>query len=185
MNWFSTFSELCSPRCCVCKWNLCHEIAFSVCGCVPTWIKFTLTLFSPPSLFLTLFLFYLRFLFLLACSTCLLCTTFCYYFLLLPQFLALVYDLLFVLTKPNWTFSSLFFFSSGLEDCCCLVLLFSFFAPCCAMCTCDVMRLRKCVWVRAWAIASLSRACFDGNGLFLSASAPAWLCVSESLMGDF
>lgn len=120
MNWFSTFSELCSPRCCVCKWNLCHEIAFSVCGCVPTWIKFTLTLFSPPSLFLTLFLFYLRFLFLLACSTCLLCTTFCYYFLLLPQFLALVYDLLFVLTKPNWTFFLLYFFSSGLEDCCCV-----------------------------------------------------------------
>lgn len=174
-----------APRAAVCVSEICvmksHFLCVVVCQ-----LELNLHKRFPPSLFLTLFLFYLRFLFLLACSTCLLCTTFCYYFLLLPQFLALVYDLLFVLTKPNWTFSSLFFFfSSGLEDCCCLVLLFSFFAPCCAMCTCDVMRLRKWVWVRAWAIASLSRACFDGNGLFLSASAPAWLCVSESLMGDF
>lgn len=184
MNWFSTFSELCSPRCCVCKWNLCHEIAFSVCGCVPTWIKFTQTL-SPLTFSHTVFVLFTIFVF---ASLFYLLTL--YNILLLFSASSSIFSISLrpiicsYETKLNFFFF-IFFFSSGLEDCCCLVLLFSFFAPCCAMCTCDVMRLRKWVWVRAWAIASLSRACFDGNGLFLSASAPAWLCVSESLMGDF
>lgn len=65
-------------------------------ACVCLCVKFYLRYLLPPHFLREIFasLFYLLTLY-----------NICFYFL----FLALCYDLLFVLTKPNWTFSSLLF----------------------------------------------------------------------------
>lgn len=87
-----------------CEWNLCHEIARASLLCMRVCLSvlnFIYATFYP-------LIFYAKFL--LACSTCLLCTT----LFLTSCFSIIVYDLLFVLTKPNWTFLLYFFlFSSG------------------------------------------------------------------------
>lgn len=90
------------------------------------------------------------------------------YNIVFTSFLPLFYDLLFVLTKPNWTFL-LYFFFIRLEDCCCcLVFLFSLQR---AMCTSDVTRRylieRVCLCVYWWArVPALMRgggACVCGS----------------------
>lgn len=97
---FAPFQTLPRFPSCSCEWNLCHEIARAsllcmrvfVCECVKFYLRYLL----PPHLLREIFasLFYLLTLY-----------NICFFLL----FLALFYDLLFVLTKPNWTFSSLLF----------------------------------------------------------------------------
>lgn len=151
VNWFCTFSNTTSlspSSSRVCEWNLCHEIAreficMRVCVSV---VNFIYATFYPLILFFTrnfASLFYLLTL----------------YNIVFTSFLPLFYDLLFVLTKPNWTFL-LYFFFIRLEDCCCcLVFLFSLQR---AMCTSDVTRryLIERVYLCVCVLVS-SRACFD------------------------
>lgn len=167
VNWFCTFLQthyLPLPPLLlflfVWSWNLCHEIArefisFVLCVSVSNFIYAT---FLPPRPFLFCLREIFASLFYLLTLYNIVFTCFC-----------LVYDLLFVLTKPNWTFllyySCFFCFVIRLEDCCCcLVFLFSLQRT---MCTADVTiylraclrvlvssptlmdaRLLACVWVR-------------------------------------
>lgn len=145
VNWFCTFSNdypLCSslPRVseiCVMKSRV--RVYFA-CVCVSV-LNFIYATFYP-------LIFYAKFL--LACSTCLLCTT----LFLTSCFSIIVYDLLFVLTKPNWTFLLYYFFC--FHQVRRLLLLLSCFPLFSAACIADVTDWeRECLCVCIGELACL------------------------------
>lgn len=158
-----------TPRAAVCKWNLCHEIPFSLCGCVPTWIKFTLTLFPLLTFSHTVFVLFTIFVFaslfyLLTLYNILL------FFFFLSFSISLVFTTYYLFLRNQIELFLLYFFFHQVRRLLlsCFTLLFLRAAQCALVTSCDCVGVCVSEWERER--APLSRACFDGNGLFLSTS---------------